>query len=637
MKVRLFKILILLSLGCAPGNALLDLNYGDYSNVDEKLETGAKSAVRVSDITLEMKSTGEAVYTKRQAITIFDEEHSSLSTLVVYYDQLSKVNSMRANIYDKFGNLTKSYSMDDVVDFSDYDGMSLFTDNRVKVLRAYGSSYPYTVEFEYVKTYYNTLNLPDWFPQIPDQSIEQSKFTLIDHNTGVRYHQKNLEVEPVVKDSAMASVYSWLLDYTAPIELEPFSPNAREILPQVIVAPGTFEVDGWKGNAQNWKDFGQWYHDLGADTRQLPTEAQKEVDALIAGLTDEEEKVSVLYDYLQEKNRYVSIQLGIGGWRPFTAGYVFENSYGDCKALTNYMQAMLEYIGIKAEPVLINASSSNPMIEDFPSNQFNHVILRVTLSDGEIIWLEGTSKYLPPNNLGDGKSKKGLLVTKNGGQVVETPDLDYTQNQTSQKLYMVINADGSATVEADVSTTGANQGQVLHRLLPVSEKERQEWLENNIPVNNRKVISYDFSGLESEDEKAEYSYVASLGNYANASSKRLFVPINKLNEWRDFVPEAEERTQPINFRYPFSEIDTVYYEIPTGFDVEMMPSNNSQETSFGAFSSTFTKVDDHRFVLHRSVEIKEPEIQPENYNELKQFLDALRKADAQQLVLVRRE
>ena len=87
----------------------------------------------------------------------------------------------------------------------------------------------------------------------------------------------------------------------------------------------------------------------------LTPEVKSEIRALTANATSDTEKVHIVYDYLQKNTRYVSVQLGIGGWQPFDAEYVYENKYGDCKALTWFMKSMLETIGIKSYPALVSA------------------------------------------------------------------------------------------------------------------------------------------------------------------------------------------------------------------------------------------------------------------------------------------
>lgn len=636
--MRVFGLILIAVIvtSCAP-TLTYHLEYENYGELSPILSIGANSVVRLSNITLEIESTSKAVYTEQKAITILNEAHDFLATLDVGYDKLSSIDYMKVNLINKHGDIIRSYTMDDAKDYSAYDGFSVFTDNRIKVLELVSSSYPYTIEYEYQKTYKSTLILPNWAPQVFDQSIEKANFSVIDHGTGVRFHQQNLQIEPFVNQAENNVQYSWLVESTLAKSREPFSPNPREILPVVLVAPGNFKIEDSEGDASTWESFGQWYFDLGKETRELPEGAKQEIDALIQGVTDPKEVVHILYDYLQEKNRYVSIQLGIGGFQPFTADYVYRNRYGDCKALTNYMQAALEYVGIIAEPVLIGVNGYPDLIEEFPSSQFNHVILRVTLDDGQVIWLECTSKYLPPNNLGAGRTITALLVTEEGGEIVATPDADHTENIEINKYSIQLDEQGNATLNAELVKKGVFQGGVLGQLLRVSENDQVEWLERSLPVDRRTIVNYDFSELQKSDEKALITYKAKLTQYANSTSKRLYIPINAMNEWRMYVPKEENRTQELKFRFAFSEVDSTHLTVPQGYQIESMPRDQSLKNEFANYHSRVQKLDEDTFLYVRTIELTERVIVPDNYSKLRTFLDDVRRADGQQMVLVKAE
>jgi transglutaminase-like putative cysteine protease len=130
----------------------------------------------------------------------------------------------------------------------------------------------------------------------------------------------------------------------------------------------------------SWKDFGKFVYSLKVGRDQLPDNIKQTVHQLADGLTDPKQKISRLYEYMQKNTRYVGIQLGIGGWQPFDAKYVATNGYGDCKALVNYMYSLLKEAGINSYYTLVRAGKyANYITTEFPSQQFNHVILCVPL------------------------------------------------------------------------------------------------------------------------------------------------------------------------------------------------------------------------------------------------------------------
>ncbi|MBO6534734.1 MAG: DUF3857 domain-containing transglutaminase family protein [Balneolaceae bacterium] len=636
MKYSLIIVTTFLFLACTPPRFLYEFSTQNYYNTPADLLDGAHSTIQESDIELIIHDRSKATYRERVAVTIHNEEHQKYADVYEFYDQLSSIEYMNARLIDRNGKIVETYSMKDAGDYSVNDGVSFFSDNRVKVLEFYHPTYPYTIEYEIEKTLYGTLNLPDWYPMQPDQSVVVSRFSITDYNTGVRTHPVELNSEVAVIEGGEYTTYRWDYNNQTAIETEPYS-SVRDNLPHMLVAPGEFEIEGTVGDARTWETFGKWYYDLGAQTRALPDAAKAEIDALVKGVENEREIVAILFNYLQEKNRYVSIQLGIGGWKPFPAEFVFDNSYGDCKALTNYMLAALEYVGIDAHAVLINASADRPLIEDFPGNQFNHVVLRVTLENGEEIWLECTSKYLPPNNLGNGYSKKALLVSAEGGTVVETPDVT-NQNNKKVSVYSInIDEQGHAKIEGELAYQGASQGRVLYQLLSVSEAKKTEWLEDMLPTDHKSIELADFSGVDSKKDITSIKYKAQLDHYARSSSKRLYVPLNKLNRTRIDFKDVETRNLPIRFRYAYSESDSVLLNFPEGYEIESRPLFTNTSTEFAAYTQKLERITGNTYLYIRTMELKEREIAPELYDDLRNFYQDLRKDDYQQLVLVRKD
>jgi hypothetical protein len=117
----------------------------------------------------------------------------------------------------------------------------------------------------------------------------------------------------------------------------------------------------------------------------------------------------------------------------------------------------------------------------------------------------------------------------------------------------------------------------------------------------------------------------------------LFIPLNKLNRWRFSLDADDNRELPFRFMYPFYESDTINIQIPEGYKIEAYPRSSNFSTEFAEYQSELSLRDEHSFIFKRSFKIKEKEIEANNYNKLRDFLNNARKADLQQLILVKNE
>jgi transglutaminase-like putative cysteine protease len=211
-----------------------------------------------------------------------------------------------------------------------------------------------------------------------------------------RYKQFNLQTAPQITQEKNKIVYTWEVKNLTIKKAEIFQPSWREIMPSVLLAPSSFGVGDYTGNMDTWGNYGQFVNKLREGRDVLPDNIKQKVHELTDNLKDPHEKVNILYNYLQQNSRYVSVQLGVGGWQPFDASYVSSNKYGDCKALSNYMIALLKEAGIKGDYVLIRSGEDEePIQTDFPITQFNHATVCVPLGK-DSVWLECTSQTQAP-------------------------------------------------------------------------------------------------------------------------------------------------------------------------------------------------------------------------------------------------
>ncbi len=103
---------------------------------------------------------------------------------------------------------------------------------------------------------------------------------------------------------------------------------------------------------------------------------------------DPKARAASILQLVQGKVRYLAHAEAEGGYIPQNADDTWRLRYGDCKAKTVLLLALLHQLGLNAEPVLVNTAGGDALASHLPALLFDHVIVRLTLS-GRDYWLDG--------------------------------------------------------------------------------------------------------------------------------------------------------------------------------------------------------------------------------------------------------
>jgi hypothetical protein len=620
---------------------ITQLSAQDYNVllIPDSIKKKANVVERFEEIRIIIKDIDNAVVKHKYAYTILNETGKKYAGYYNSYSNLINLSNIDGNLYDASGKKLKTVKKKDIGDFVEEDGMSLATDARFKEHDFYYSQYPYTVEYEDEQEYNGIFYLPSWYTQpYLNFAVEFGRLIVeTPTNYNLRYKQENYEGNPVINKTDNKIVYTWEVKNQKAKSYEFYGPEISEISTRVILAPTQFSIQGFTGTMNTWKDFGMFRQTLLGGRDELDDITKRKVHELTDGLKDPKEKIAVLYKYLQSNTRYVNITFGIGGWQPYDAKYVAEKKYGDCKALSNFMGALLKEAGINSYYTVIKSGKNNTgFYADFPSNQFNHVIRCVPLA-ADTIWLECTSQTLPAGYLGDFTcNRPALLITESGGKLVNTPNYTKDDNVYIRNIEGIINEKGDLNTKAITIYKGLEYDDIHDMFHYLKNEDVKKYLNNAFSIPNYAINDFKYS--ETEDQipsiKEEISFTS--GSYANISGKRLFIVPNILAKSPTKLDTSDARKYDIIYRYSFKNIDTFNIALPEGYTVEALPKNKSIINKFGKYEASYIILQ-NKIIYTRSYERTAGHFLPLDYAEFVNFYNEIYKADRSQVVLVKKE
>jgi len=142
----------------------------------------------------------------------------------------------------------------------------------------------------------------------------------------------------------------------------------------------------------DWKDVSRTMAPLFATDELIPegSPLAAEMAAIMQAHATPLARAQAALQLVQDKVRYLAVQMDGGNYVPQSPERTWTLRYGDCKAKTLLLLALLRGMGLEAEAVLAHAQLGDMVVNRLPSAAaFNHVLVHATV-DGQSLWLDGT-------------------------------------------------------------------------------------------------------------------------------------------------------------------------------------------------------------------------------------------------------
>ncbi|MEO8797816.1 MAG: DUF3857 domain-containing protein [Polyangiaceae bacterium] len=424
----------------------------------------------------------------------------------------------------------------------------------------------------------------DYFGEVTymqsSESIGHADYVLITPKTRTFYFNKpNVPgIKETTSETPTNRIYRFTAEDVPPIEPESRQPPYAEILGHVHVS-----------TYKDWNAMGQWYWGLVKDQFTADDEVRRRVAEVTKGLKTPDQKVRAIYDYVVTKTRYVALEFGIHGFKPYRCSQIFARGFGDCKDKATLIVTMLKEAGIPATIVIVRTGMKGDF-ETFPASlaPFDHAIAYVPSMD---LYLDGTAEYTGSREL-PAMDRGSLALQINEGQakLVHLPSSPASENVVARTLDATIATDGSAQIDWKTDVGGAQAS--AWRARYHAEGTRKERIGQDLGRDfaGIQVAKIDTNDLDDLEIHPQLHVTAKTPQFARKEGDGWSIPVGPTEHMVKEYADLQRRRLDIRIFAQAMTVSDWTIHLPSSLKVETMPDGHANATSpFGAYEVLVTQ------------------------------------------------
>lgn len=605
----------------------------DTNNLDHNLALKNYNIVTIKDSTSIEIAKFDKFYFKNNTSTLVNkncEEANQINFFYFTYNKELKVNNILITITDLHGKVIKKLKMGDFEDISAFTSFTIYTDQRAKFYRYIPTEFPYIINYSIEYSSNMSAFIPNFDVYETDNTyIINRKFHIINKSDAkIRYRKIDLDGIDL-KEVISQNEYYFEMNNIQPKVQEEYSIYSD---PKITFSLDHFSIYGVEGTFNNWTQFGDWYIEkLLFDTQEVDEKVRNDIKQLIGNEKDKKKISQIIYNYVQQKTRYISVQKGIKGWKPMKAMEVDKYGYGDCKALANYTKTLLDVAGVESNLIIINASLTKSSIDkDFASLTGNHIILNIPF-ENDTVWLECTSQDIAYNQITTHThDRDALLICKNGSKIVHTPKLNFETNKHEFNTSIEVLSDNKINVQINSISKGFFYLESFNQIgLPNNEIDKM--IKNDLKsfqeISNLqyKIDNDKTNGIFSS--KIEFN----ASNFCKKIGKDLLIKAIPFENFSTNLKKNNNRLTDLEI-VGKSMNHIITYRIPDDYYIKELPKNIEKQSDFGNYSMNFIQ-ESNKLIVNRRIDLFDIKTSKERYIEFVDFLEEMSKFDNKKIIL----
>lgn len=601
-----------------------------------------KAVILLDETQITVRDNGQIYTRHRMAIRLLrPEARDDYGGVDVDFDKDTKIISLKAWTIEPNGRVIavgeKDATEHGFLNDLEYDGV------KVKSL-AFPDAYPgRVVGFESVQRDRPYVFEDDWWFQ--DQSPVRMARLILTIPAGWEFTDNWFNHAAVKPQNPSSGEYVWKVNDLPGVQIEPQMPPWRTIAGWMGLK---YFPDNPKLRAKatgSWKEVGLWNDELDQPQSVATPAIKAKVAELTAGMTNPVQKMRALSQYVQKNIHYFAVEIGIGGWKPHSAGEVFAHQYGDCKDKANLLVTMLHAAGFQSYLVFVD-DRRGFVQPNYPSIFMDHAILAIRLPDtvndpslyavvndpklGRLLFFDPTNEYVPlgyiPSYLQD---SYGLVAAPDGGHLMELPLLPPATNRLLRVATLTLSPSGNLSGEIREVRWGSPASDEREEFLETRPSKRAQIFESFLGnfLNNFQLTNASLGNLNNYADSLTLDYKFIAPDYAKSEGNLLILSPGVVGDKYTtdlnlFTVNGKPRQYAIQFDDATLRSDIFNIKLPAGYVPDGLPRPVTASCDYATYRSDTTVANG---VLHyqRTLEINKVTVPKDKLPQLRAFLQKI--------------